>query len=225
MRPLGCGFVAMFVVACSGVQEAVVSPVDVRVEDARTATVAHVEVDASSLGGKRYAIRPETSRIDVVTKSLIASFESRLRGFRGRLTLTEDRNDGGLAVDIDVASLENPSKTVTMILRYEFLEIDDFPTAHLEGRLHRQRGSLYAFEGILDLHGHRRRIAFEGELHRDAGNVRFTSTFLLNRHAFSIRQHDEWDFLNRDEVRVALDLHGTPETVRAEPVDEPPRGP
>lgn len=169
----------------------------------------------------RWIVKPERSSIDVTSGTILASFESRVTRFRGRLAVdSRDPERGRVVLDCDMTSLENPSRLVTAVLQYEFLEVDAYPHATLEATF-APTGAAPGeriVRGTLDLHGVRRVISFKGRLVREGEDYHFTSAFILDRRDFGIREHDAWDWVNENDVRVRVDLRGTPETVTVEEV-------
>jgi polyisoprenoid-binding protein YceI len=204
---------------CSAVQRASVGAQVVRTVDLDAEPAAAER--ASPPSSTRFIVRSEGSSIEVTSGTLFASFESRIARFRGRLVLdARDAGRGRIVLDLDMTSLENPSRLVTAVLQFEFLEVDAYPHARLEGTFEPAGAAPEGrvVRGTLDVHGVRRVISFEGRLVREGDDVHFTSTFTLDRRAFGIRQHDSWDWVNENDVRVRIDLLGTPEHVTAEGV-------
>jgi polyisoprenoid-binding protein YceI len=201
---------------CGGVQRAwvgsaVSEAVDVDVAPARA---------APPVTTRNALIRAEGSSIEVESGTLLGPIESHVTRFRGRLHVdARDDTRGRIEIDFDLTSLESATRLIALVLEYEFLEVDAHPHARLEAtfRPAREGGDRRVVEGTLDLHGIRRKIAFEGRLTREGDEWRLTSAFAFDRHLFDLRQHDEWDWLNRNDVRLRVDLRATPERVTVEP--------
>jgi polyisoprenoid-binding protein YceI len=204
---------------CSAVQRASIGALVVTTVDLDADPAVPGRADPPS--PTRFIVRSEGSSIEVRSGALYGSFESRIARFRGRLVVdARDAGRGRIVVDFDMTSLENPSRLVTAALQYEFLEVDAYPHATLEARFERTGAAPdeRIVRGTLDLHGVRREISFKGRLVREGNDFHFTSTFTLDRLAFGIRQHDSWDWVNDNDVRVRIDVRGTPERVTAEEV-------
>jgi polyisoprenoid-binding protein YceI len=201
-------------VGCGGVQRAIVgAPVTAAPVD-----VIDVVPDVAIASPRGALVRAEGSRVDVGHGTLFISFESRVRKFRGRFVVDEhDPRRGRIVIDFDLTTFENASRFVTMTLQYEFLEVDAHPTARFEGSfLPNGKDGACHVTGTLDLHGIKRPIAFDGRMTKEGGDLHFETTFDLDRKQWGIRQHDEWDWINKDDFRLHIDLHGTPEHVVAE---------
>jgi polyisoprenoid-binding protein YceI len=200
---------------CGGVQR-------VSIDAPMVASVDGAAMDRSPLSETRNSIvRPEGSSIEVTSGTLLASFDSRITRFRGRVDVeVRDPTRGRVVIDLDMTSFENPSRMITAILQYEFLEVDTYPHARLDATFGPTGGppGERLVQGILDLHGVQRRVSFTCLVTRQGDDYRFTATFDLDRHPFGIRQHDDWDWLNRSDFRVRIDLRGTPERVKVEEV-------
>jgi polyisoprenoid-binding protein YceI len=216
--PLPILFAAVVLAGCGGVQRAsITAPMVVDV----AGVTGMQTIQAPPRPTKRNVVRPEGSSIDVTSATILASFDSKITRFRGRLDIEEqDPTQGRLFIDFDMTSFENPSRMVTLILQQEFLEVDAHPHAQLEARFRRAGGAPdeRLVEGILDLHGVQKGVSFKARVTRDGTAVRLTATFDLDRQPFGIRQHDEWDWVNKNDFRVRLDLRGTPERVEVEEV-------
>jgi len=146
--------------------------------------------------------------------------------YRGQILLPQNDGPARVKLTFDMESVRAEMGVVTATLQYEFLEIEQFPTAHLDGVLVPlsacsvpcQGAQDVRVEGMLELHGVKRHISFKAKLWRDDAGLRFTSIFDLNRHPFGIRRHDSFDWMAKDDFRVELALRGTPERVRAEEI-------
>jgi polyisoprenoid-binding protein YceI len=219
--PRVAAVLAFGLVGCGGVQQATIGPPVVP-------TVAVAEVAPRSDPALRprrtrnAIIHSEGSSLEVTSGTIFGTEYSRVTRFRGRVSVDElDPSRAVLVVDLDMTSFWNPSHMITAILQYEFLEIDQHPNARLEATLRAGGGAPEEriVEGTLDLHGVRRAVSFKGRLAKEGGDWRFTSTFDLDRRPFGIRQHDNWDWLNRNDIRVHLDMRATPERVVVEEAD------
>lgn len=212
---LACLFFVLACVGCGGVQRAVVgAPVT-----AATVDVVDVGRDAVIASPRGALVRAEGSRVDVGHGTLFVSFQSHVRTFRGRFVVDEhDPRRGRIVIDFDLTTFENANRFVTMTLQYEFLEVDAHPTARFEGHfVPTGKDGACHVTGTLDLHGIKRPIAFDGKMTKEGGgDLHFETTFDLDRKLWDIRQHDEWDWINKDDFRLHLDLRGTPEHVVAE---------
>lgn len=215
---------------CGGVQRAVLGPPVVEVEAvaapgaAAPSRAAPPPPPPPRSGGARFVTRPDGSRIDVLSGDLLGTYPSRILRYRGGVEVERaDAQRGRVWLDLDMTSLRAESRLVTAVLQLEFLEIDDYPRARLEGTVRPSGGAPdeRVVEGFLDLHGVRRPITFKGMLRRQGDALRFTSSFELDRHAFGIRRHDAWDWTTRDDIRVTVDLRSTPEHVSIEEVPPP----
>jgi polyisoprenoid-binding protein YceI len=216
--------VALATLGCAGVQRAAIdAPMVASVPSTPSASNEAkpdgTEAPRRSAEKQRNIVRPDGSSIEVTSSTLFASFDSRITRFRGLIDVDAHQpTRGRLVIDFDMTSFENPSKMITAILQHEFLEIDTYPQARLDATFGPTNGPSdeRLVQGVLDLHGVRRTVSFRGILTREGNDYRFKSAFDLDRHPFGIRQHDEWDWLNKSDFRVRINLRGTPERVRVE---------
>ncbi len=208
--------VASGALGCGGVQRAIVTaPLALDVAPPPDAVDAPPAVDPT----RHVLVHAGGSSVEVTSGTIFGSFDSRITRFRGRLAVdARDPRRGRVTIDFDMTSFVNASRMITAILQYEFLEIDAYPQARFVGTFEPADGDERVVRGVLDLHGVRRGVAFRARIEGEPnGAYRFTTTFDLDRRPFGIRQHDEWDWVNRNDFRVRLDLRGTPETVTVEP--------
>jgi polyisoprenoid-binding protein YceI len=158
---------------------------------------------------RRSVVRPESSSIEVTSGTLFASFESKITRFSGWIEIDPaDSTRGRIVIDLDMTSFANPSPVITDILQHDFLEVDSYPHARLDATFRPADGAAEerVVDGLLDLHGVQRAVSFNGRLTREGGDYRFTTAFDIDRHPFGIRQHSDWDWVNRSDFRVRIDL-------------------
>lgn len=218
---------------CGAVQHAVIGtaidipPQPSRLEEAGAPRPAAITAPhQAGASTSRFVVRAEESHLGITVGDLFGTYHARLTRYRGQIVLPTDDGLARMKLTFDMESVRAEMGVVTATLQYEFLEIEQYPTAHLDGILVPvsactapcQGAQDVRVEGTLELHGVKRHISFKGKLWRDDAGLRFTSIFDLNRHPFGIRRHDSFDWMAKDDFRVELALRGTPEHVRAEEI-------
>lgn len=166
----------------------------------------------------RYIVHPKLSDVRLYVAD----------SFTGEHAITFDRwsafvrpsREIAITADIDTASLHVSPDFLSGYVRRSILEVDRFPRSTLEATLRPLDESTgrYVVEGMLDLHGVRRRIQFVGKLERVGEEFRFDTTFTLSRKAFDVRVPAPWNGIVDDDVRVVLSVVASPEHVNVEEI-------
>ena len=193
----------LFLVSCgSGVQQATI-----------TAPTAHASAELNA--GERWVLVPERSRIDVVGVDIMG----------GKHPVTFDRWSGFVTIGppnrvsctIDMNSARGESQTITDLLKYELMHVDQYPTGTLEGTID-DKGLVKANS---KLHGVERGLEFHGTLKREGDEYHFVARFKILRYAFGIRSEASWDSFVKDDVHIYVDVRARRETKREEPSPAP----
>lgn len=194
----------LFLIACGGVPAAVTSPI---APSAVSVNVAPLPEPDAPRRGQRWSFHDNESRLGITSGELMATFHSRVTRFRGFISSNPDR----VTIDFDLHSLENGSSVVAEIIKYDYLEVDRYPTAHVDVVV-----ANGIAKGVLELHGVRRNIEFPITFERAPGRVRARSAFTLRRHDFDIVKLSGWDWIARENVEIDVDLVAAPERVVVE---------
>jgi polyisoprenoid-binding protein YceI len=156
--------------------------------------------DAQAIQGERWALIPERSRMDVVGVDIVG----------GKHPVTFDRwsaivtigPPNRIAVEVDMRSARGESETITRLLKYELLHVDQHPTATLEGTID-DNGLV---SGNATIHGVQRGLRFRGRLTREGAEYHFVARFKILRNAFDIRAEASWDSLIKDDAHIYVDV-------------------
>jgi polyisoprenoid-binding protein YceI len=171
-----------------------------------TAPTSHASAEAST--GERWLLVPERSRMDVVGVDIMG----------GKHPVTFDRWSGvvtigppnRVSVDVDMTSAHGETETITRLLKYELLHVDQHPKATFEGTID-EKGLVKVNANI---HGVERGLQFHGMLVREGAEYHFVARFKILRNAFDIRTEASWDSLIKDDVHLYVDVRAKREVTR-----------
>ena len=192
--PTGCSNPA------DGVAQATVSP--------STNTVT----SAPTTGGKRYALRPDNSKIEFTGSKVTGKHDGGFRAFAGELTVVEGRvADTGnrILIDMDSTWADNPDVT-QHLKRGDFFEAPKFPTAEFVSTSVQSGANGWTIAGNLQLHGITKAISFPAKIEVSDAGVTVASEFVIKRFDWDVKYRGMANDLVRDEVVLRLDVKAVP---------------
>lgn len=186
--------------SCGGsIQRANLTTVPMVVRDPQPASVGD--------GPRAVPVRIESSRFDVsASDSVTGSHRLHFARWSGSYTAGSPAR---LTLDLDAPSITAESGWVTDVVRGDLLEVDRFPTIHVDVNLDLAAGppsDARVVTGNVTLHGLTRSIRFDAHVTEDADGAHISAAFAMSRSAFDIHRHDRWDAVIDDDFRIELRL-------------------
>ena len=167
---------------------------------------------APAAGVAKYAIAPDTSKIDLTGSKPTKSHAIKVNKFTGAIEIPGGKPEAGkVNVEIDMKSIEADDPKLTGHLQSpDFFETEKFPTATFtttEIKAGGDKGATHTITGNFDLRGVKKSITFPATVTVADDKVTVKSEFVINRKDFGIVYPGMADDLIRDEVVVKLDLN------------------
>jgi polyisoprenoid-binding protein YceI len=164
------------------------------------ATITAPTTQADSTSGERWLLVPEHSRMDVVGVDIMGGKHPvTFSRWSGVVTIGPPNR---VSVEVDMTSAKGETETITRLLKYDLLHVDQHPTATFEGTID-EKGLVKVNATI---HGIERGLEFHGSLVREGAEYHFTARFKILRNAFDIRTDASWDSLIKDDVHLYVDV-------------------
>lgn len=155
-----------------------------------------------------YVVDTSRSRFEVWGEDIMSG-DHRITFARWRASVRKTKAPE-IHAEIAMCSAMIDVSSAVGILRYQFLQCDQFPRSSLDATMKPTgKTNEQLVEGIADLHGVRKKLRFTGFLKEEGAEYRFTAAFLLSRKNFNIRYGPAEPFL-KDDVRVIIDVVAVP---------------
>jgi polyisoprenoid-binding protein YceI len=169
---------------------------------------------------KRYIVHTKRSRLEVIASDTVL----------GTHHITFDRwrayvdTDPSLTIHvvIEVSSMRMDPPSLGAWIQTNILEARRYPEMKLEASmkiLDAAQGTSLV-DAIAELHGVCRALRFEGTVTKEENFFRFRSEVTLKRQDFKLRAPKMVDGFVNDDITITVDAVATPETVRAEEVEQ-----
>ena len=161
------------------------------------------------VAGTKYAIDPETSKVEWVGSKVTGSHNGGFKKFSGEIGVVDnDPEKSSVKIDIDADTVFADDPDLTDHLKTgDFFEVDKFPKASFVSTGVKKEGAKFTMSGDLTLHGVTKQISFPADIAITPDKVTAKSEFSINRMDFGIVYKGKADNLIRPEVVIKLDLN------------------
>jgi len=194
--------VSLFITACT--DPAADKPKAVTNAAAPTASVARQ--------GEKYAITPDTSKIEFVGSKVTGSHHGSFAKFSGAIDFLGQPEKSKVSITIDMDSESTDTEGVTKHLKTaDFFDVAKYPQATFESTAIKpggDKGATHTVTGNLQLHGVTKSITFPATIVVAPEAISVDSTFAINRKDFGINYAGAADNLIRDDVVLTLHVRG-----------------
>ena len=165
----------------------------------------------TAAGGQKYAITPQTSKIEWVGSKVTGSHNGSFEKFNGEIHYANnDVAQSHVQITIDAASVKADDPKLTEHLKTpDFFDVAKYPEAKFESTSIKpggESGSTHTVTGNLTLHNVTKSITFPAiiSITPDAASV--DASFSINRKDFGINYAGAADNLIRDQVVMKLTI-------------------
>lgn len=182
------------------------------VPQATVSAATNMAASASIPGGKRFALRPDNSKIEFTGSKVTGKHNGGFRVFAGELTVVDGHvADTGnrILIDMDSTWADNPDVTAHL-KKSDFFEVPKFPTAEFVTLSVQPANNGFVVVGNLQLHGITKEISFPAQIQVKDEEVAVTSEFVIKRFAFDVKYRGMADDLVRDDVILRFDVKAKP---------------
>jgi polyisoprenoid-binding protein YceI len=168
---------------------------------------------APAAGLVKYAIAPDTSKVDLTGSKVTASHAIKVPKFNGTIEVTDGKPETAkVSVEIDMKSIEADDPKLTGHLQTaDFFDTAKYPTAKFTTTDVKAeadgKGATHKITGNFEMHGVTKSVTFPATVAVAADKVAVKSEFFINRKDWKIEYPGMRDDLIRDEVVVKLDLN------------------
>lgn len=163
----------------------------------------------ATVGGVRYTLNPETSKVGWVGSKVTGSHDGGFNKFMGEITVVEDNPEkSSVNLEIDAESIfSDDAKLTTHLKSADFFDVSKFPQASFKSTAITKAGEGYSLAGDLTMHGVTKNISFPAQITLSPEAVTAKAEFSINRGDFGITYKGKADNLIREEVVIKLDLN------------------
>jgi len=162
--------------------------------------------------GEKYAITPDTSKIEFVGSKVTGSHHGSFAKFSGAIDFLGQPEQSKVTVSIDMDSASTDTEGVTKHLKTaDFFDVAKYPQATFESTAIKpggDKGATHTVTGNLQLHGVTKSITFPATIVVAPEAISVDSTFAINRKDFGINYAGAADNLIRDDVVLTLHVRG-----------------
>ncbi len=162
--------------------------------------------------GEKYAITPDTSKIEFVGAKVTGSHHGSFAKFSGVIDFVGQPEQSKVSVTIDMESASTDTEGVTKHLKTaDFFDVAKYPQATFESTAIKpggDKGATHTVTGNLQLHGVTKSITFPATIVVAPDAITVDSTFAINRKDFGINYAGAADNLIRDNVVLTLHVRG-----------------
>ncbi|HKE60597.1 MAG TPA: YceI family protein [Pyrinomonadaceae bacterium] len=167
---------------------------------------------SAAVQGEKFAITPDTSRIEFVGSKVTGSHHGSFARFSGMIDFLGQPEKSKVSVTIDMDSESTDTEGVTKHLKTaDFFDVAKYPQATFESTAIKpggDKGATHTVTGNLQLHGVTKSITFPATIVVAPDAITVDSTFAINRKDFGINYAGAADNLIRDEVVLTLHVRG-----------------
>jgi len=160
--------------------------------------------------GQKYAISPDTSKIEFVASKVTGSHHGSFKKFSGAIDFNGQPENSRVTINIETSSVDTDTPKLTEHLQTpDFFDVAKFPQATFvsnEIRTGGEKGATHTVTGNLTLHGVTKSISFPATIVVAPDGITVDSTFSINRKDFGINFAGASDNLIRDEVVLTLKI-------------------
>ena len=161
-------------------------------------------VAPASVGGEKYLITPENSKIEFVGSKVTGSHNGSFGKFSGAIDYLGQPEKSRVTITIDLESLTTDDPKLTAHLKTaDFFDVAKYPQASFvstEIKAGGDKGATHTITGNLNLHGATKSITFPATITVSPDAITVDSSFSINRKDFGINYAGASDNLIRDEV-------------------------
>jgi len=178
----------------------------------RAVTNEAAPVASAPVGGEKYLLTPENSKIEFVGSKVTGHHNGSFGKFSGAIDYLGQPEKSRVTISIDLDSLTVDEPKLTAHLKTaDFFDVAKYPKATFESTQIKAGGdkeASHTITGNLNLHGVTKSITFPATIVVSPGAITVDSTFSLNRKDFGINYAGAADNLIRDEVLLTLRVRG-----------------
>ena len=191
----------MFVAACN----------DPAADQPKATTGAATQASPQqNVGGTKYAITAQNSKVDFVGSKVTGSHNGSFQKFSGEIDYAGAPERSRVTVTIDTDSITTDDANLTKHLKTaDFFDVAKFPSAKFtstEIRAGGQGGATHTIVGNLTLHGVEKSITFPATINVTPDVANVNASFSINRKDFGINYAGAQDNLIRDNVVLTLTI-------------------
>lgn len=166
---------------------------------------------SAPVGGQRYLITSEHSKIEFVGSQVTANHNGAFEKFSGEISYLGAPEKSRVRITIDLTSVKADADKLTAHLKTaDFFDVAKYPQATFESREIKpggEKGATHTITGNLNLHGVTKSITFPATINVAPDAITVESSFAINRKDFGINYAGPADNLIRDEVVLKLNIH------------------
>ena len=165
-------------------------------------------VASAPVGGEKYLITSENSKIEFVGSKITRSHNGSFGKFSGAIDYLGQPEKSRVNITIDLDSLTADDPKLTAHLKTaDFFDVAKYPKGTFQSteiKAGGDKGATHTITGNLNLHGVTKSITFPATIAVSPGAITVDSTFSINRKDFGINYAGLSDDLIRDEVVLTL---------------------
>lgn len=153
------------------------------------------------IAGVKYAITPDTSKVEFVGSKVTGSHSGGFTQFKGEIGVVDNNPEkSAVKIDIDTTSVfADDAKLTDHLKTGDFFEVDKFPQASFASTAIKKEGDKFTMSGDLTMHGVTKQISFPAEITVAPDKVTAKSEFSINRMDFGIVYKGKADNLIRPD--------------------------
>ena len=171
------------------------------------------QVTPQAVGGQKYSITPENSKIDWVGSKVTGSHNGSFQKFTGQIDYTGNPETSRVQINIDATSIASDDPKLTEHLKSpDFFDVAKFPQATFVSTAIRpggDKGASHTVTGNLTMHGQTKAVTFPATIAATADAITVDSNFAINRKDFGINYAGAANNVIRDEVVLTLKIRAT----------------
>jgi len=162
--------------------------------------------------GQKYAISPDTSKIEFVASKVTGSHHGSFKKFSGAIDFNGQPENSRVTINIETSSVDTDTPKLTEHLQTpDFFDVAKFPQATFTStqiKAGGEKGASHTVTGNFLLHGVTKSITFPATIGVTPDAITVQSTFVINRKDFGINYAGAADNLIRDDVVMTLNMKG-----------------
>lgn len=171
------------------------------------------QVSPQAVGGQKYSITPENSKIEWVGSKVTGSHNGSFQKFTGQIDYTGNPETSRVQITIDTTSINADDPKLTEHLKTpDFFDVAKFPQATFVSTAIKpggEKGASHTVTGNLTMHGVTKAVTFPATIAAAGDAITVDSNFAINRKDFGINYAGAADNLIRDDVVLTLKIRGT----------------
>lgn len=171
------------------------------------------QVSPQAVGGQKYSITPENSKIEWVGSKVTGSHNGSFQKFTGQIDYTGNPETSRVQITIDTTSINADDPKLTEHLKTpDFFDVAKFPQATFVSTAIKpggEKGASHTVTGNLTMHGVTKAVTFPATIAAAGDAITVDSNFAINRKDFGINYAGATDNLIRDDVVLKLSIRGT----------------